>query len=305
MIEKKFVEQKMKELQIEEFISKRLKNVGHSKTRLQRTPLGEKIIISTSHPGLVVGRKGDNIKELTNDLRNEFKLENPQIEISEVEEPNIDARIVAEKIANTLERFGSNKFKGVGHKTMADVMNAGALGVEILISGKIPGARAKTWRFYQGYLKKCGDIAITGVKKANVYAQLKSGTIGVKVRIMPPDVQLPDRVKLLDQQTIMVEEAKKEEIKIEQKPEKKERKPRKRKTGEGVKEPSKEHVKEPSKEPVKETFKEPAKDHAKEHFKEPSQEPVKETFDEPSEEPSDIPPDEPTEDTDNQREEQS
>ncbi|MFH0977958.1 MAG: 30S ribosomal protein S3 [Candidatus Woesearchaeota archaeon] len=213
MIEKKFVEQKMKEHQIEEYISSKLKNVGHSHTKLQRTPLGEKIIISTSHPGLVVGRKGDNIKDLTIALKNEFKLENPQLEISEVENPNLDARIVAERIASTLEKFGSNKFKGVGHKTMTDVLNAGALGVEILISGKIPGARAKTWRFYQGYLKKCGDIAITGVKEAKVSAQLKSGTIGVKVRIMPPDIVLPDRIRLRTEQPLTIEEGKKEEIK--------------------------------------------------------------------------------------------
>lgn len=198
MIEKKFVEQKVKEAMIEEYITNRLKNVGHSQTKLQRTPLGEKIIISTSHPGLVVGRKGDNIKDLTINIKREFKLENPQIEIAEVENPFLDSRIVAERIASTLEKFGANKFKGVGHKTMTDVLLAGALGVEILISGKIPGARAKTWRFYAGYLKKCGDIAITKVKRANVYAQLKSGTVGVKVTIMPPDVQLPDKVTIKD-----------------------------------------------------------------------------------------------------------
>jgi small subunit ribosomal protein S3 len=228
MIEKKFVEQKIKEYQIEEFINNRLKNVGHSHTRLQRTPLGEKIIISTSHPGLVVGRKGDNIKDLTQELKREFSLDNPQIEINEVEYPFLDAKIMAEKVASTLEKFGVNKFKGVGHKTMTDIMNAGAMGVEILISGKIPGARAKTWRFYQGYLKKCGDIALTGVQEANVYAQLKSGTVGVKVRIMGPDVQLPDKIKVRETVAMTIEEAKTEE-KVEQpKPEQPKKRQRKK-----------------------------------------------------------------------------
>ncbi|MCH7974399.1 MAG: 30S ribosomal protein S3, partial [Bacteroidetes bacterium] len=144
MIERKFVAQKIKEFQIEEYISENLKNVGHSHTKMVKTPLGEKIIIFASRPGLIVGRKGQNIKELTKNLKDKFNLENPQTEISEVENVSLDANIVAEKIAGTLERFGPEKFKGVGHKTMADVMNSGALGVEIIVSGKIPSSRAKT-----------------------------------------------------------------------------------------------------------------------------------------------------------------
>lgn len=195
MIERKFVAEKLKEYQIQEFISNSLKNVGHSHTKVQRTPLGEKIIVYASRPGLVVGRKGENIKKLTTTLKKKFGLEDPQIEISEVESIFLDAQIVAEIIASTLERFGPQRFKGVGHKMMSDVMNSGALGVEILITGKIPGARAKRWRFYQGYLKKCGDVAL-GVKTAHTYAQLKSGTVGIQVKIMPPDLVLPDKIKL-------------------------------------------------------------------------------------------------------------
>ncbi len=196
MIERKFVKEKFKEYQVQEYISKTLKNVGHSHTKLVRTPLGEKIIIFASRPGLVVGRKGENIKKLTMTLKKKFGLENPQIEISEVERPQLDAQIVAERIASTLERFGIQKFKAVGHKTMSDVINAGALGIEIIISGKVPSSRAKSWRFYSGYLKKSGSVAITGIKSANASAQLKTGTVGVKVRIMPPDVLLPDDIEL-------------------------------------------------------------------------------------------------------------
>jgi small subunit ribosomal protein S3 len=110
---------------------------------------------------------------------------------------NLDANIVAEYIATSLERFGSSKFKGVGHKTMENVMNAGALGVEIIISGKIPGSRAKSWRFYQGYLKKCGDTALTGIKTSYKTANLKTGTIGIQVRIMPPDIELVDKMEFI------------------------------------------------------------------------------------------------------------
>lgn len=196
MIERKFVAERVKEFQIQQYIDQTLKNVGHSSTKLVRTPLGEKIIIAASRPGLVVGKKGENIKKLTNTLKKKFNLENPQIEIAEVPNPNLDAQIVAERIASTLERFGIQKFKAIGHKTMQDVMNSGALGIEIRISGKVPSARAKSWRFYSGYLKKCGNVALTQVKRAKTFATLRAGTIGIKVAIMPPDVHLPDDIEV-------------------------------------------------------------------------------------------------------------
>ena len=85
MIEREFVKQKKKEFQVQEFVASELSRVGHSKTKMQRTPLGEKIIIHASRPGLIVGRKGANIKALTKSLKRKFKLDNPQIEIAEVQ----------------------------------------------------------------------------------------------------------------------------------------------------------------------------------------------------------------------------
>ncbi len=216
MMERKLVSQKKKEYEIEEFIAKNLPKVGQSKIKLQRTPLGEKIIIYASRPGLVVGTKGQNITKLTAMLKEKFSLENPQIEIGEVENASLDARIVAEKIASLLERFGTSKFKAIGHKIIEEVMGAGALGVEIVISGKIPGARAKSWRFYQGYLKKCGDLAGIGVDKAYATANLKSGAIGIKISIMPPTIKLPDKVNILTKEE-KVEEVKEEEKEKEEK----------------------------------------------------------------------------------------
>ncbi|MBI4449116.1 30S ribosomal protein S3 [Candidatus Woesearchaeota archaeon] len=230
MIERKFIAENIKEFEIGEYISQTLKNVGHSHTKLQRTPLGEKIIIFASRPGLIVGRKGENIKKLTNTLKKRFNLENPQIEISEVANIGLEPQIIAERIASTMERFGSDRFKGIGHKTMEEVMNSGARGIEINISGKIPGARAKSWRFYRGYLKKCGDIAVHGVRTAYAYAQLKTGTVGVKVSIMPPDIRLPDDVRFTEKEETkspLLNTPAKGEVRGEEKPKKK-RAPRKK-----------------------------------------------------------------------------
>ncbi len=211
MIERKFVADNIKEFQIKEFIAQKLGRVGLSTVKLQKTPLGEKIIIAASRPGLVVGRSGANIAKITKLLKKEFKLENPQIEIEEIKQIGTDANIIAEFIGGSLERFGSQRFKGVGHKAMSNVIDAGAIGVEILISGKIPSSRAKTWRFYQGYLKKCGDISVSGVEKAYSIAKLKTGIVGIKVSIMPSTIKLPDKIELLPDIQEIIEEVKPEE----------------------------------------------------------------------------------------------
>lgn len=209
MIERTFVAQRTREYYIRKYVEKTLGNVGISTITLKKIPLGEKIVIHTSRPSLIVGSRGANIRSLTKALKEKFNLENPQIEISEVSNPFLNANIVAERIVSSLERFGSARFKGVGHKMMENVINAGALGIEIIISGKIPGARAKSWRFYTGYLKKCGDVALS-VHKAKKSALLKSGIIGVKVAIMPPDIVLPDKIKLLEEPEQIVAPVEKE-----------------------------------------------------------------------------------------------
>src|SRR3989338_5201840 len=201
MIEREFISQKIKEFAIRTYIESKLAKVGISQIKIKKIPLGEKIIIYTSRPSLIVGSKGANIRDLTKTLKTDFKLENPQIEINEVKDVFLDAHIVAERIATSLERFGSAQFKGVAHKVMQNVINSGALGIELIISGKIPGARAKSWRFYQGYLKKCGELAITGVRHAQARALLKSGTIGIKVAIMPPNLDIPDAIEILSEPT--------------------------------------------------------------------------------------------------------
>lgn len=240
MIERKFVSQNIKEFKIKEYLFRELSRVGLSDVKLQRTPLGDKILVSASRPGLVVGKGGANIARLTKVLKEEFKLDNPQIEIEEVTDPRGNAAITAEMIANSLEKFGSARFKGVGHKAMTTVMASGALGVEILISGKIPSSRAKTWRFYMGYLKKCGDISISGVDKAQQIANLKTGVVGIQVSIMPGTTILPDKIKLTEEPTTIVEEVTEEkeavkEIKekieeAKEKPANKKRKTTKKKT---------------------------------------------------------------------------
>lgn len=206
MIERKIVQQKIKEYMVQNYVSSTLTRVGHSHTTIHRNPLGERILISASRPGLIVGSKGANIKKLTKVLKAKFKLDNPQVEIEEVKTPNLDPVLVAESIASALERFGTSKFKGVGYKVMEAAMSAGALGIEVMISGKIPSSRAKRWRFFTGYLKKCGDLSVEGVLAAYDVAKLKTGIVGIQVRIMPPGIVLPDRIEILPKRIVQVAE---------------------------------------------------------------------------------------------------
>lgn len=215
MIEKEIVAKNMREYAIQEYIAKGLPKACYSRIELKKTPLGEKIIIYTSRPGLVVGKKGANIQKITETLKDKFKMENPQVEIAEIQNPNFDPKSVAERILSSFERFGPKRFKSVGYSALQDVIDAGAIGAEIIISGRgVPSKRAKTWRFFAGHLKKSGDISLNHIKRSLVVAELKSGAIGIKVNILTPEVILPDEVKLKDEgKKVKVEETK-DEIEI-------------------------------------------------------------------------------------------
>lgn len=193
MEERNTVKFKKEEFNIREYVKNNLGKGKVSKVRIEYIPVGEKIIISTHKPGLVIGRKGERIDELTRTLKSNFKLENPHIELEEIKTPEWDAQIMADEIALGLERFGPIKFKVLTYKALQRIMNSGALGVEIKLNGKLPGARAKHWKFAQGYLKKTGDPAKV-VDRAQASAETRPGTIGIKVSILAPTAKLIDKI---------------------------------------------------------------------------------------------------------------
>jgi len=193
MEEKDIVRFKKNEFAIKEYIKKELGKGKISKVKTEYTPIGEKIIVSTHKPGLVIGRKGEKIEELTGVLKTKFKLENPRIEIEEILVPEFDAQIMADEIALGLERAGPLKFKVIAYRTLQRIMDANALGAEIILGGKLPGKRAKAWRFAQGYLKKTGDESKI-VDRAKSIAQTKPGTVGIKVSILSPNATFKDKI---------------------------------------------------------------------------------------------------------------
>ena len=215
MEERKTVKFKKDEFSIKERIKLEIGKGKISKVKIEYTPIGEKIIISTNKPGLVIGRGGAKIESLTNILKKDFKLENPHIEIEEILVQDLDAQLVADDIALGLERFGPLKFKVLAYRALQRIMKAGALGSEIRLSGKLPSSRARTWRFSQGYLKKTGDDAKV-VDRAQAKAQTKPGTVGVKVSILKPDAKLKDRINVDEELIKKLKENKDAPVKLKE-----------------------------------------------------------------------------------------
>jgi len=182
MINTYFVKQGIKEAEMEDFIRKNFPLGDYSRTEIIRTPMGTKILIYTNKPGRIIGRGGANINAITDAVKARFNLENAQVDVKTIDNPNLDAKIVAKQIASALER-GYN-VKKIANLTVKRVMDSGAIGIEIIVSGKMTGSKAMQTKVIEGYLKQSGEPSRTLVDEGFEVAQTKPGIIGVKVKIM-------------------------------------------------------------------------------------------------------------------------
>ncbi|MHC1570241.1 MAG: 30S ribosomal protein S3 [Methermicoccaceae archaeon] len=189
-VETKFVSEGLTKAQLNEFFLKRLERTGYGGMVVKRTPMGTHITVYSEKPGMIIGKGGRTIKQLTSELETRFGVENPQIEVQEVKVPELNAQMMATRLANTLERGWY--FRKAGHMLLQRIMEAGALGCEIIISGKLTGPRSRTAKFVAGYIKHGGEPAEDLVDEGFSIAVKKLGVIGCRVRIVPPDVELPD-----------------------------------------------------------------------------------------------------------------
>ena len=207
MIEKDFVTEGLKRTRIDEYLESELERAGYGGMEIQVTPLGTMVVVYAERPGMVIGRGGKTVRSITQNLKTGYGLENPQVEVKEVEIPELNPKIMAHKIAAMLQR--GMHFRRVAYTALRRIMGAGAQGVEVTISGKIRGSRSACAKFSDGYIKKCGEPATRFVRQGFATVQLKPGVLGINVRIMPPDVVLPDKVDILK---IEVEEAVVEDV---------------------------------------------------------------------------------------------
>ncbi|HDD39668.1 MAG TPA: 30S ribosomal protein S3 [Nitrososphaeria archaeon] len=191
---KNILKTKIKKGEIYEYLAEKLKGAGFGGVDIFFTPMGTRVTIYAMRPGRVIGSRGRTIKEITEELEKRFGVENPNVTVAEIEVPELNPHVMAHRIAQALQR-------GVRHRRVAfwalrRIMDAGARGVEIEISGKLTSARHRTEKFSAGIMPKSGDLALKYVKVGKASVLLKSGVFGVKVKIYPPDAPMPEEVNI-------------------------------------------------------------------------------------------------------------
>ena len=193
MIERTFIKKNMNKIELEDYLDKKLERAGFCGIDIIKTPLVTRIVLHVAKPGLAIGKSGATIKELTEKIASDYNIDNPQIEIQEIKNANLNARILAKKMASMIERGYS--WRSVSYRMIKDIMDSGAQGVELVVKGKLSGkgGRKRKQRVAIGYLKKRGHQS-KYVDKFKAAAYPKAGAIGITLAIIHPDVIFPDKI---------------------------------------------------------------------------------------------------------------
>lgn len=194
MKERKFVNDAVKKLLVTEYVKRETEMAGFGGIEIKRTPFGTNIVLHVNKPGLVIGRKGSKIQEITTTLEKVYGMEAPQIEVREVENPDLNSQVVAKKIALSLEKGWS--YRKAGTNALRRTQESRARGVIIRIGGKISGERARAQKFTYGSIKYSGQPAIDGMDRGFSVAKLKLGIIGISVGILRNEYRLPDEIRI-------------------------------------------------------------------------------------------------------------
>ena len=179
---------------VREYLLKETERAGFGGLSFNRTPEGTKVTLQAEQVGRVIGRRGKVIHDLQRRLQEDFDLDNPQLEVEEIEESRTNAQVMASRLASSLERGWF--FRRAGHSTVQNIMDAGARGCIVILSGKITGARHRVEKFQKGHIKYCGETALQFMDVGFSTAVKKLGTIGCTVRIMRPGTKLPHEIAI-------------------------------------------------------------------------------------------------------------
>ena len=179
--------------ELDEFLKEELKDAGFGGADIQKSPLGTRLTLYVTRPGLVIGRKGSGIRDLTSKLEVKFGLTNPQISVVEVEVPELNPKIMCNRLAQLIER--GTAFRRAALWTVNTIKNAGALGVEVTISGKLRSERAHFEKHSSGIIPKSGNMADKVVREGITHVLTKMGIMGIRLKIAiknasPPEFEL-------------------------------------------------------------------------------------------------------------------
>lgn len=203
----KIVERKRKEAYLYDLLKREFKGRLISKVVYYDTPLGEKVIIYCANPRLVLGRANENVEKIINLCKKYLGFKNPNVEAIAVENPLLDPEIVADLISYRIEKFGTRAARRIMIDIAQKVIEAGARGIEIRITGKVIGEKSQTIRYQLGKIKKAGELNKI-FRKAVAHAKLPSGVVGVQVRILPENVKISDNVRIKEISELSVDEIK-------------------------------------------------------------------------------------------------
>lgn len=192
MKERKFITESVKKLLVSEYIRKETESAGFGSMVMKRTPFGTNITLHVNKPGLVIGRRGSKIQEITENLEKLYSVESPQIEVKEAENPDLNPQVVSKKIALSLEKGWS--YRKAGNTSLRRAVDSDVRGIMIKVSGKLTGERSRTQKFFHGSVKYSGEPGRAAMLNGFSIAKMKQGVIGITVRILDPDYRLPDEI---------------------------------------------------------------------------------------------------------------
>ena len=175
---------------LNDFLKERIKESGFNKVEISKTPTGTKITLYVTRPGIVIGRKGTGIKELTEKIEKDFGLKNPQISVEEVAKAELSPSVMCNRMSSHIQR--GTAFRRVTMWTMKQIMEAGAMGVQITISGKLRGDRSAFEKHTMGVLPRAGNYAKNLVSEDIVHTETPMGLIGIKIRIARKERLVPE-----------------------------------------------------------------------------------------------------------------
>lgn len=193
-VKRVFIDYSVKRAMIDEMLASYFKDAGYSHVELHKTPTGYRVAIFAEYPGRIIGRGGSVIKKLVTLLQTHFGLDNVNISTSPIPDPDLNARVVAFRIARALEK--EIPYRRVAMAMLRRVMNAGAIGAEIVISGKLRTERATYEKFRAGRIYKAGELTEYIVDRAVSKALLKPGIYGIEVVIVKPGYKTPDQIDI-------------------------------------------------------------------------------------------------------------
>ena len=172
------------DLRVREFLRKKLVNASVSRIQIERPPNEVKVIIHSARPGIVIGKKGEDIERLSQEVSDMMGLR-AKVSVREIRKPELDANLVAESVAQQIER--KIMFRRAMKRAVTNSMRLGALGIKINVSGRLNGAEIARSEWYRE-----GRVPLHTLRADIDYGIANSnttyGVIGVKVWIFKGEV---------------------------------------------------------------------------------------------------------------------